>query len=161
MWTVVALLLRRVLVSSISKLNKIKKIFFSCIYSWFRSQRVDCYISAVSDFVNEEDGSSIALGILLLFILGMFILENFTKEKYFRYVFTIFPVFVFALSGLVVKLSASDAKRNLIIAGVELGVSIVCLITRIVLSIFRLSSGNRDYYPTKKSAKIDLLDDYQ
>ena len=85
-------------------------------------------------------------------------MENFTYEPYFRYVFSIFPVFVFALVGLVVQLSTAGAYRNLQIASIELGVSIVCLIVRIVLSVFKLSQS-REYYPTKSSSKMDLLAD--
>jgi len=85
-------------------------------------------------------------------------MENFTYEPYFRYVFSIFPVFVFALIGLVVQLNSVGAYRNLQIAAIELGVSIVCLIVRIVLSIFKLSQS-RNYYPTKTSSKMDLLDE--
>ena len=106
--------------------------------------------------MSVEDGSSIALAILFVVIIGLFVLENLVYPDYFRYVFSVFPVFVFALTGLVVKLGSLGADRNLQIASVELGISVVCMIVRIVFSVIRLSPS-KDYYPKKISAKAALL----
>lgn len=108
-------------------------------------------------FVSQEDGSTIALAVLFLIVIAAFIMENFTYEKYFRYVFTIFPVFVFALIGIVVQLNSLGAYRNLQIASIELGVSIVCLITRIVLSVFKFLPQPDE--KNRSTDKLNLLDD--
>ena len=59
-------------------------------------------------------------------------------EKYFRYLFTIYPVVILALSGLIGRLRFVDgANRNLVLASVELGFVCVVLIVRVGLSIYR------------------------
>lgn len=59
-------------------------------------------------------------------------------EKYTRYTFTVFPVFILGLSGVVAKLRYKDAERNLILASVILGFSVLALLVRIVLFLYRL-----------------------
>ena len=90
----------------------------------------------------------------------MFVMENFAYEQYFRYVFSIFPVLIMALAGLVARLIEIGALANLVIAAIELALCVLALAIRITLSVFRLKP-KKSYHPTKKSlAKIDLLSDY-
>ena len=106
--------------------------------------------------MSVEDGSSIALAVLFVVIVVLFVLENVAYADYFRYVFSVFPVFVFVLIGLVLELKAIGAKRNQQIATVELGISVVCMIVEIVFSAIRLSQP-KNHFPTKSSAKATLL----
>ena len=108
--------------------------------------------------VSAEDGSTIALLILLVIVIVAFILENFVYEQYFRYVFTVFPVFVFALSGIVSELTdIGRATRNLQIASTELAISSVLLLIRGILTYkkFNPQFSRR----SSSTEKLDLLDD--
>ncbi|CAK8688929.1 unnamed protein product [Clavelina lepadiformis] len=88
--------------------------------------------------VSIEDGSTAALSLLWVIVVAWFILENFVWEKYCRYLFTIYPVIILALSGLIGRLRFVDgANRNLVLASVELGFVCVVLIVRVGLSIYR------------------------
>ncbi|XP_076813997.1 uncharacterized protein LOC143460393 [Clavelina lepadiformis] len=88
--------------------------------------------------VSIEDGSTAALSLLWVIVVAWFILENFVWEKYFRYLFTIYPVVILALSGLIGRLRfVEGANRNLVLASVELGFACVVLLVRVGLSIYR------------------------
>ena len=67
-----------------------------------------------------------------------FCLENFVWEKYLRYIFTIYPVFIFAFSGLVEALKLAGSGKNLMLALANLGIACFLFLVRITLSIYRI-----------------------
>jgi len=75
----------------------------------------------------------------MVIVPAWFILENFVWEKYCRYTFTIYPVFILALSGLVGKLQhMPEAKQSLILASVDLGLSCLAFLVRAGLASWRI-----------------------
>ena len=82
-----------------------------------------------------QSGSMATLGILLAIVVGWFFVENFVLEKYFRYIFTIYPVFILAFIGLVTRLTEGGSRDNLILASVNLSISGNMMLLRILLSI--------------------------
>ena len=98
-----------------------------------------------------EDASTIILSLLFAIIFSWFLLDNFVFHKYTRYTFTVFPVFILGLSGLVVKLQNANVDRNLTLASVILGFSVFALVFRIGLFIYRLKSRSRSNEADKLS----------
>lgn len=74
-------------------------------------------------------------------IIAWFVLENFIWEKYCRYIFAIYPVLILAFSGLIDKLrfpaDQSLGNQNLIIASFTLGLVLVAMVARIIISVWR------------------------
>jgi len=74
-------------------------------------------------------------------IIAWFVLENFIWEKYCRYIFSIYPVLILAFSGLIDKLrfpaDQSLGNQNLIIASFTLGLVLVAMVARIIISVWR------------------------
>jgi len=80
-------------------------------------------------------------------IIAWFVLENFVWEKYCRYNFTIYPVLILALSGLIDKLRfptvPNMGNQNLIIASVNLALVLTATVARIILSVWRWKDRSR------------------
>ena len=88
--------------------------------------------------ITNPNASSVGAGILLGLILVYFVLENFVLEKYLRYIFTIYPVLIFAFSGVVYKLvKTGGSRQNIIFGSVNLSICVALFLTRIALSIYR------------------------
>ena len=79
------------------------------------------------------------LALVLVIIIVYFVLDSFVFEKYTRYTFTVFPVFILALSGLVGKLRYDNGStQNIIFTSVVLAVAVCLFLVRIALFIYRL-----------------------
>nr|CAB3262979.1 uncharacterized protein LOC100186076 [Phallusia mammillata] len=88
--------------------------------------------------ISMINGSTLILFILLAIVIIWFALENFVFEKYLRYIYTVYPVLIFALSFLIVKLAAlPDGNQNLIIASLDLAVVVIAFTARITLEVLR------------------------
>ena len=70
-------------------------------------------------------------------MLVWFLLQNFVWQNYVAYVFTDYPVFVMAFSGIVAKLAPNAADHSLVIASIDLGLAVLLLLGRIGLSVYR------------------------
>ena len=88
-----------------------------------------------------EDASTIILSLLFSIIVSWFLLDNFVFIKYTQYTFTVFPVFILGLSGLIKKLQAKEAYRNLTLVSVMLGFSVFAFVFRVGYFIYRKKSG--------------------
>ena len=73
--------------------------------------------------------------------------------KYTQYTFTVFPVFILGLSGLVAKLRAKEANRNLILASVILGFSVFAFVFRIGYFVYRLKNQKPE-----KNDKLSVIE---
>ena len=91
-----------------------------------------------------QDGSLIGLGVLFAVMIIWFIIENFVWEKYCRFNFTVYPVFIFTLAGVIVKLihqhHTVSVTRLLIMASVELAFAVMAFLVRIALFIYKLKA---------------------
>jgi len=110
----------------------------SFVYLWFAGG------------LSVAQASTVSLAILTAGTILWFIVENFAVEKYCRYTFTIYPVLIFALSALVVRLQPlPNAKQNLIFACIALGVAGVAFLARIALSVSRFINAPPQPYMKK------------
>lgn len=88
--------------------------------------------------MNKSDAATVALSILLGEAVGWFIVENFIFEKHLRYILTIYPVVIVALSGNLTKnFNAADPSRNGIFIAVLLGLACALFAIRLLLVIWR------------------------
>ena len=89
-----------------------------------------------------ETASMVGLGVLFALAIIWFILENFVWEKYCRFNFTIYPVLIFALAGVVTRISNFRSNINvtrlLVLAAVELAFFCLAFIVRIALFIYKV-----------------------
>lgn len=90
-----------------------------------------------SGVLSEDTASSISLGIILIFILVWFILENFILAKYLKWIFTVYPVVIFAFIGVVIKIRDDGTTKNLILALIDLLLAIILFLVRIGISVYK------------------------
>ena len=96
------------------------------------------FISFLLGLITNPNASSVGAGILLGLILVYFVLENFVLEKYLRYIFTIYPVLIFAFFGVIDKLvKTGGSRQNITFGSVNMSICVALFITRIALSIYR------------------------
>ena len=95
----------------------------------------------ISGVISVQNGSTVALALLMALIVAWFVLDNFVWEKYFRFTYTVYPVLILAMSALVDKLRFPwvpiPGNQNLIIAAVNLAVATLALVAKIMLSVWR------------------------
>ncbi|XP_078487676.1 uncharacterized protein LOC100186076 [Ciona intestinalis] len=89
--------------------------------------------------ISIQNGSTVALILLLAIIIAWFILDNFIWDKFTRFIFTPYAVLILALSGIIAKLRpvTQSNPQNLIIASVELGIVLIALLAKISLVTYR------------------------
>ena len=90
-------------------------------------------------------------------MLLYFIVENFVWEKYLRYFFSVYPVLIFAFSGLVIKLGKNETDGSMIMASVNLGLAVALFIARVVLSVYRFI-GSTTFFDKDAGGKTLLLE---
>ena len=77
---------------------------------------------------------TISLSVLAFEVLIYFLFENTVLDRYIRYVFMVYPVVLWALSGVAAAhADDTDGKRNYIFTLALLGISGVLFLSRIVL----------------------------
>ena len=93
--------------------------------------------------LNGTDAGTISLTLLLAAVLTYFILENTLLDRFLRYVFSVYPVIIWALSAVLVgqKDGASENARNYSYTIALLVITCILAVIRIVLfslyTIFR------------------------
>ncbi|XP_028833872.1 uncharacterized protein LOC114789009 [Denticeps clupeoides] len=88
--------------------------------------------------VSKTTAATTSLCFLLIEVLGWFVLENFVIEKHVRYILTIYPVVIVALSGIISK--HNDLVEPGINAKFSVGLlTLACLlcVARVVMVIWR------------------------
>ncbi len=86
--------------------------------------------------VDATTGGTVGLSILLVAILVYFILENTILDRFARFVFVVYPLFIWAFSGIVsAQWGVEEDNRNAIFTVVLLVLCIVLFIARIILWI--------------------------
>jgi len=124
--------------------------YYYCYYSSVQS--LSAYFAGL---ISNENATSISAGILLALAILYFVLENFVFEKYLRYMFTIYPVLIFAFSGVIYKLvTTGGSRQNIIIASVNISICSALFITRIALSVYRFK--HRQTNASSKNEKQNL-----
>ncbi|KAM4606671.1 uncharacterized protein ACJ7VT_016839 [Polymixia lowei] len=84
------------------------------------------------------DAATLSLSILTVVLVVWFSLENFVLDKHVRYILTIYPVVIWALSGSITKNyhTAAPSQTGIFIA-VLLALACALFVTRVVLVIWR------------------------
>ncbi|XP_003389432.1 PREDICTED: uncharacterized protein LOC100641394 [Amphimedon queenslandica] len=82
--------------------------------------------------------ATVALSILTFELLLYFVLENTVLDRFVRFIFMVYPVVIWALSGVLSRQAEyknGDGKRNFIFTAVLLGIALLLFIVRIILWI--------------------------
>ncbi|KAF7692819.1 uncharacterized protein si:dkey-29d8.3 [Silurus meridionalis] len=97
-------------------------------------------LSVVLDInsMSPTDAATVSLSILLIEVIVWFAVENFVIEKHVRYILTVYPVIIFALSGNLNKhYDAAAPGRNAVFSAVLLALACVLFVIRVFLVIWR------------------------
>lgn len=88
--------------------------------------------------MSQTDASTTALSILVVVIATWFVLENWLLEKHVRYILSIYPAVIWALTGVFTKNydTAAPTRNNIFIAAL-LGVGCFLFVSRIALVVWR------------------------
>ncbi|XP_077100763.1 uncharacterized protein LOC143751869 [Siphateles boraxobius] len=88
--------------------------------------------------MTQSDAATVSLSILLGEAIAWFIVENFVFEKHLRYILTVYPVVIVALSGNMTKnFNSADPSRNGIYIAVLLGLACTLFAIKVLLLIWR------------------------
>ncbi|XP_067291538.1 uncharacterized protein si:ch211-161h7.5 [Pseudorasbora parva] len=88
--------------------------------------------------MTQSDAATVSLSILLGEAISWFIVKNFVFEKNLRYILTVFPVVIVALSGNMTKnFNSADPSRNGIYIAVLLGLACTLFAIEVLLVIWR------------------------
>ncbi|TRY91978.1 hypothetical protein DNTS_014577 [Danionella cerebrum] len=88
--------------------------------------------------MTQSDAATVSLSFLLGEAIAWFILENFVFEKHLRYVLTVYPVVIVALSGNMTKnFNSADPSRSGIYIAVLLGLACTFFAIKVSLVAWR------------------------
>ncbi|XP_068199840.1 uncharacterized protein [Antennarius striatus] len=88
--------------------------------------------------MDQTDAATVSLSVLTVVMLVWFILENSVLDKYVRYILTIYPVVIWALTGIFMKnYDAVAPSRNNILNVALLAVGCTLFVTRVGLFIWK------------------------
>ena len=87
--------------------------------------------------LGATDSATLGLTLLLLIVVGYFILESTVGERYLRYVFSVYPVIIWASIGVLVAhwREENEGSRNKIYVLVVLTIAVIFLVAKVVLCI--------------------------
>ena len=106
--------------------------------------------------ISDADMATVSLTILLVLLLTYFILENTILDTYgFRNVYSVYPVVVWALTGVLVAQWGKDGgKRNSYYTLALLLVAVVLFIVKLVLSARKNVLAHAHRQPTESGSLI-------
>ena len=131
----------------LDKVNKVDKVFMYilpingmfCYTTWvtIASQLNLTIAVSYKTSMSADDSATLGLTVLLAIVVGYFILESTIGERYLRYVFSVYPVLIWAGIGV---LSAhwkdeDEGSRNKIYALMVLLIAVVVLVAKVILCI--------------------------
>lgn len=88
--------------------------------------------------VSSTDAATVSLSLLTVVLIGWFILENTILDKYVRFILTIYPSVIWALTGVFTgNYNAAAPTRNNVFIAVLLAVACVVFATRVLLVTWR------------------------
>ncbi|XP_036375420.1 uncharacterized protein LOC118771520 [Megalops cyprinoides] len=86
----------------------------------------------------KMDAATVSLSLLLIETIAWFVVENFVLEKHVRYILTVYPVVIVALTGNITKhYDPAAPSRNSIFTVVLLALASVLFVVRVLLVIWR------------------------
>ncbi|XP_062377580.1 uncharacterized protein LOC134066305 isoform X2 [Sardina pilchardus] len=88
--------------------------------------------------LSRADAGTVCLSFLTVLMILWFILENSVLDKYVRYILTIYPVIIVALTGNITKnYDPAAPSRNAIFIAVLLGLACLLFVLRVLLVVWR------------------------
>ncbi|XP_036409674.1 uncharacterized protein LOC118795350 [Megalops cyprinoides] len=97
-----------------------------------------CIVLHYNEGVSKSDAGTVSLSILLTALTAWFVLENFVVEKHVRYIITIYPVVIMALTGNMTKnFDSTKPSRNGIFIAVLLAIACMMFMVRVMLVVWR------------------------
>ncbi|TKS87719.1 hypothetical protein D9C73_021843 [Collichthys lucidus] len=88
--------------------------------------------------MSHTDAGTLALSVLTVVLFVWFILENSVLDKHVRYILTIYPAVIWALTGVFTKnYDAAAPTRNNIFIAAQLAVACTLFVSRVVLVIWK------------------------
>ncbi|XP_010751314.2 uncharacterized protein LOC104936915 [Larimichthys crocea] len=88
--------------------------------------------------MSQTDAGTLALSVLTVVLFVWFILENSVLDKHVRYILTIYPAVIWALTGVFTKnYDAAAPTRNNIFIAAQLAVACTLFVSRVVLVIWK------------------------
>ncbi|XP_035856747.1 uncharacterized protein LOC116037980 [Sander lucioperca] len=87
--------------------------------------------------MSPTDAATASLSVLTVVLFVWFFLENFVLDKHVRYILTIYPVVIWAVTGAFTKNNAADPTRNNIFTTVLLAVACATFAGRVFLVIYK------------------------
>ncbi|XP_008295694.1 uncharacterized protein LOC103368925 [Stegastes partitus] len=88
--------------------------------------------------MSPPDAATLSLSVLTVLLIVWFVVENFLIDKYVRFILSIYPVVIWALTGVYTKnyRAAAPTRNNIFIAAL-LAVACVLFAARILLVVWR------------------------
>ncbi|EDO40525.1 predicted protein [Nematostella vectensis] len=102
--------------------------------------------------VSKVTAGTIILSILAVELLVWFVIENFVLERYLRFTFTVYPVVITGLSGIIAR---NPSETNRIFTIVLLSIAVVLFIVRVGLSVWRFTRGRKSDEVTLRFNKME------
>ncbi|KAA8580742.1 uncharacterized protein si:ch211-161h7.5 [Etheostoma spectabile] len=87
--------------------------------------------------MSPTDAATTSLSVLTVVLFVWFFLENFVLDKHVRYILTIYPVVIWAVTGAFTKNNTADPTRNNIFTAVLLAVACATFAGRVILVIYK------------------------
>ncbi|XP_023263652.1 uncharacterized protein LOC111656237 [Seriola lalandi dorsalis] len=96
--------------------------------------------------MSQADAATVSLAVLTVLLFVWFMLENTVLDKHVRFIFTIYPVVIWALTGVVMKNTAASTRNN--------------IFTDALLAVACLFCGARVFLVTWKQIKQPFYKDF-
>ncbi|XP_035512669.1 uncharacterized protein si:ch211-161h7.5 [Morone saxatilis] len=88
--------------------------------------------------MSQTDAATVSLSILTVVLFGWFILENVVLDKHVRYILTIYPFVIWALTGVFTKnYNAAAPTRNNIFIAAQLAIACTLFVARVFLVVWK------------------------
>ena len=135
----------------------INGMFFYATWGTIASQINLAAVLAYFTKTSQDNSATIGLTILLAAVIAYFVLEATIAEPYLRYVFSVYPVLIWASIGILMAHwnDASQGMRNKIYTLVLLVIVTLFFVAKIYLSIVY-----RKFRPLNKPKNYDNMQEY-
>lgn len=113
------------------------KLNLTKVIAYVDSRGIDKMPADLIGNLTVEDAGTVALTLILFELIVWFVLENFVFEAYCRYTVTIYPVLIFAFTGIFVRNYVFPYSRNQILTITGLVLACLAFAVRIPLVVYR------------------------
>ena len=86
-----------------------------------------------------EEGSTIGLLTLMIYTVGVLLVEQYTNQHYFRRVFAISPAFVVSWGGLITRIYVEKRGFNVVVGAIGFSISIIAMMYKLYLTAIEIA----------------------